>query len=252
MNKLSKGNREYENWNGSRWDFTKRRSAWHFDTTRPPEPGKDSYTYVCRFDADFTEAIKQCLPRTVESTWATRNNFDKLPTEPKKRMYSANEEEADLIRAGADPHMKIFNRAAAEDIEIFQQVSNYIGMDDCYIKFHNQTTGQMLVEHIDNFAGRQERANSFKVTRLDKHPEVIRRFAIMLDDWKLGQVFQLGNATWTQWRAGDCITWEWQNIPHATCNMGWEDRPMLQLTGYVTEQTNKVLSQAGADQIVKL
>lgn len=252
MNKLSKGNREYENWNGSRWEFTKRRSNWHFDTKKPPEPGKDSYTFVCRFNLDFTNAIKQCLPRTLESTWATRNNFNKQPNEPKHRMYSADNEEADLIRAGADPHMPIFHRAACDDVEEFQKIRDYIGLEDCYVKFHNQTTGNMLVEHIDNFAGRQERANSFKVTRMDNHPDVIRRFTIMLDDWKLGQVFMLGNACWTQWKAGDCITWEWQDIPHATCNMGWENRPMLQLTGFVTERTQQVLKEANINKIVKL
>jgi len=57
-------------------------------------------------------------------------------------------------------------------------------------------------------------------------------------------VFQLGNAFFTQWRAGDCITWEWRDMPHATCNMGWWDRPMLQLTGYTTEVTKQILNKA--------
>ena len=77
-------------------------------------------------------------------------------------------------------------------------------------------------------------------------------FTIMLADWQLGQVFQLGNANWTQWRAGDCITWEWQDIPHATCNMGWWDRPMLQITGCTTPATQQVLDNAGPDQIFDL
>ena len=241
----------YENWGGSRWDFTKSRSNWHFDTTRPPEPGKDSYTFVCNFDADFTDAIKECMPITLESTWASRNNFVK-DEDKKERTYSADSEEADLIRAGADPEMPIFHRAAADEVEVFKKISDYFGMEDNYIKFHNQKTGNMLVEHIDNFAGRAERNNTYKVTDMDKDPEIIRRFAIMLDDWKLGQVFMLGNASFTQWRKGDCITWEWQDIPHATCNMGWEDRPMLQITGFVTDKTRQVLSEASRSKVVKV
>jgi hypothetical protein len=74
----------------------------------------------------------------------------------------------------------------------------------------------------------------------------------MLADWQLGQVFQLGNAMWTQWRAGDCITWEWRDIPHATCNMGWWDRPMLQVTGNVTQTTLDLLAKASPDLIIDL
>lgn len=252
MNRLSKGNREYENWQGSRWEFTKARSEWHFDPMRPPKPGPDSFTHVCRFDADFTEDIAVCMRRVEPCTWSSRNNFSAGPKDTKKRMYSADAEERDLFNAGANPYMEIFDRAIADDRPNFLRINEILGMEDSGIKFHNQHTGQMLVEHIDNFAGRPERANSFKVTKIDKNPDIMRRFTIMLSDWKLGQVFMLGNATWTQWRAGDCITWEWRDIPHATCNMGWEDRPMLQITGYVTDITDQLLARASRDLIIKL
>jgi len=232
---------KYEDWQGSRWKFTKSRSRWHFDTTRPPEPGKDSYTYVCAFKADFTDAINECMPRTKVSSWGTRNNFNKDIAD--QGLYSATAEEQDLIRVGADPHAEVFHRTAADDIELFQKISECLGMTDSMIKFHNQTTGQMLHTHIDNFAARPERENSFKVTAMDENPQIMRRFAVMLADWQLGQIFQLGNANFTGWRAGDCITWEWQDMPHSTANMGWWDRPMLQITGYVTDKTQWLLDQ---------
>ena len=232
-----------EEWGDSRWEFTKGKSRWHFDTTRPPENGRDSYTYVCNFKADFNDAIRACMPRTKSSTWGSRNpNID--------RIYSADAEENDLIRAGADPKSVVFERAEAQDIELFQKINTFLGLEESTIKFHNQTTGQMLHTHMDNFAGRPERENSFKVTDFDENPDIIRRFAVMLDDWKLGQIFQLGNANFTQWSAGDCITWEWRDIPHSTANMGWWDRPMLQITGYTTERTSEVMNSN--NQVVKL
>jgi hypothetical protein len=243
-------NEEYQNWNDSRWDFMRTQSKWHFDTMRPPEPGRDSYTNVCRFLADWTDAIAECKPLTRSSTWGDRNNWN--PKVAEEGLYSATAEEHDLIRAGADPKMQIYERAKADEVEIFQKVSDWLGMEKSMIKFHNQRTGQILVEHIDNFAAREERENSFKVIDIDKDPEIMRRFAIMLDDWKLGQVFQLGNANFHQWRKGDCITWEWKDIPHATCNMGWWDRPMLQITGYVTDRTREVLKNASIDLDVEI
>jgi hypothetical protein len=240
---------EYQNWNDSRWDYMKAKSNWHFDTTRSPKDGKDSYTHVCRFIADWQSAIEQCIPKAKASTWSDRNNWNaKVAAEG---LYSATAEEKDLIRAGADPKMEIYDRTAADDVVLFNKVSDWLGMERTMIKFHNQRTGQMLVEHIDNFAARPERENSFKVIDIDKNPKLMRRFAIMLDDWKLGQVFQLGNRNFHQWRAGDCITWEWQDIPHATCNMGWWDRPMLQITGYVTGRTDSVLKAASPNLTVE-
>lgn len=238
---------QYQEWNDSRWAYTKNRSAWHFDNLRAPEPGLDSYTSVCRFDADFSEAIALCTPRAVASSWATRNK-EKVAGE----LYSASAEEQDLIHAGADPKQEIFARTMAADVDVFQRISDWLGIEDPMITFHNQTTGQMLHTHIDNFAARKERQNSFLETDIDKNPSIMRRFVIMLSDWQLGQIFQVGNANWTQWRAGDCITWEWQDMPHSTANMGWHDRPMLQITGFTTAVTRQRLYQSNNNLIVNI
>lgn len=233
---------EYENWNNSRWEFTKSQSKWHFDKTRKPELGRDSYTPVCRFEADFTEAIAACVPKAQVSSWGTRNNFNKDIAN--EGLYSASAEEADLIRVGADPKQEVFARAAAEDIPLFLKIADYLGLEDPMIKFHNQTTGQMLHFHIDNFAARSERANSFKVTEMDKNPDTMRRFAVMLSNWEMGQAWMFGNNMYWSWSAGDCITWEWRDMPHATVNAGWYPRPILQLTGYQTKRTKDLVNVA--------
>lgn len=241
------GQREYQNWNGSRWQYTKSQSKWHFDTTRTDT---QDYQPICQFIGDWDYAVERCLKRAIDATWASRNYFSADPDANKKRMYSADAEELDLLKAGADPYMKIFQRAMADDFPIFQNIANYFGLSDASIKFHNQKTGQMLNLHIDNFAGRPERGNSFKVTKVDKNPALMKRFVVMLDDWKHGQMFALGNQVWHQWRRGDCITWEWRDIPHATCNMGWSNRPMLQITGWTTDRTYEIVKAGSFDTTV--
>ena len=233
---------KYQEWQGSRWDYTKSRSSWHFD---PTVKNQEDFTQVCRFDGNWSDEIIKYSNLVEDAKWSTRNfEID--------RIYSASEEEADLIRAGADPDMKIFQRTKAEDSPVFRRIADYFGMEDTAIKFHNQITGQMLVWHIDNFAGREERQNSFLTIDADNDPNTMRRFIIALDNWKHGQVFALGNSYWHQWKKGDCITWEWQEMPHATCNMGWDPRPILQITGKTTERTRQIMSNANPNNIVKI
>jgi len=232
-----------EKWGDSRWEFTKSQSQWHFDEF---EPGERDFQYVGTFQGDWSNEIDECLGRVKPNTWANRN------IEQKSEIYTASQEQNDLIKAGADPDSQIFSRANAKDIPIFQRIANYFGMNETAIKFHNQTTGQMLHWHIDNFAGRKERGNSFTEIEADKNPHLMRRFAIMLDDWKHGQVFALGNTYFHQWKKGECITWEWRDIPHATCNMGWDDRPMLQVTGWTTDTTNDIVQFGSFENVVKV
>lgn len=233
---------DYEEWGGSRWEFTKSQSRWHFDPKRVPVIGEDSFTPICVFEADFSDAISECTPRARPSSWSSRNDFNGEIA--KQGLYSASAEESDLIRAGADPKQEVFNRTAAEDIELFVRISEHLGLEDPMIKFHNQTTGQMLHLHIDNFAARPERQNSFKVTEMDKNPDLMRRFAVMLADWQMGQAWMFGNAVYHQWVAGTCITWEWRDMPHATVNAGWHPRPLLQITGLQTDKTRKIVAEA--------
>jgi hypothetical protein len=41
-------------------------------------------------------------------------------------------------------------------------------------------------------------------------------------------------------------------MPHGTANMGWWNRPMLQITGYVTDRTRKIVAGGGKNMIVSI
>jgi hypothetical protein len=62
------------------------------------------------------------------------------------------------------------------------------------------------------------------------------RCLVMLADWRLGQFMQFGTQNFTHWRRGDVVTWDWQDIPYAWCNTGWDTCPVLQITGLVTDR----------------
>ena len=248
-------NEELEDWQGSRWQFTRNRSTWHFDTTRPPSVGEDSYVRVGRFDVDFGDLVDNCISRAVPTSWGRRVRFLSTykGTSKGNRMYSADAEENDLLRAGANPHHEIFNRAHVVGIPLFNRMYETVGLTNTDgVLFHNQTCGQVFHLHIDNFAGLGPRENSFKRIDMDRDPKIARRFLVMLDDWKYGQVYMFGNTVWHQWRRGDCITWDWINMPYFGVNAGWDNLPVLQLTGYVTKRTHEIMQTASADRIIEL
>ena len=59
----------------------------------------------------------------------------------------------------------------------------------------------------------------------------------MLEDWAPGHIIQFGNTYVPPWKAGDIISWHWQDFPHGTANMGWDTRYILQFTGRTTDKT---------------
>lgn len=233
----------------SRWETTKNNSTWHFDPSKLPVPGPDSYTFVGNFAADYSQVIADCGPRVTGDNWS---NYVIRPSVIKDNTPASliSPEQADLIRAGADKDVETYSRADAAEQPILQAIAKTLGMEMNMIKYHNQRTGQYAVTHIDDFFPPTlsrwrwlQRNCGVEPTDADRDI-VVRRFAVMLADWQMGQVFQVGNATWSNWRAGDCITWDWYNLPHATANIGWWDRPMLQLTGAETDLTRSIVAAA--------
>lgn len=216
----------------TRWEKLKNRSDWHFDNLKPAEQGKDSFTHICRFIADWSDVIAEYDPKAWPSYY---NNPKQITKESTINSATTN--------------LESFYGISNVKNDLFNKVAEWLGieLDTVKISYHNQKTGQMCVEHFDNFLMFRTDNKDNDLDSKPSNPESMRRFAIMLSDWQLGQVFMLGNGLFHQWRAGDCITWEWQDIPHATCNMGWEDRPMLQITGYTTDRTKKVLANASKD-----
>lgn len=235
----------------TRWDYTTSQSKWHFNTHASSEPGVDNFIHVCRFNADFPEAC------TLAEGGLKPNNWSTGVLRPWLKNQEVGPDQADLVRAGADPNGEIYDRAPADHVPLFCAISDYLGMEKPIIKYHVQRTGQYVVTHIDDFFQTGfNRWNWLERNRGEPLTEPrdvkIRRFAIMLDDWKLGQIFQVGTANWHQWRAGDCITWDWYNTPHSTANLGWAPRHMLQITGAETLRTQEVLAQANINKIIDI
>jgi hypothetical protein len=211
-------------------------SNYHFDSGRV-EPR--TYLAVGRFDLDFAKEI-ELSQSGIEWTWG--GDLDNLDNNNNPYEITGLAKKVARLPGTANVTFEVNELS---HVDTFKKMAASLGLKDPVSRVHLQGPGNMLSMHVD-FLKTKTSMKAYK------DPNAIRRFAVMLTDWKFGQVFQFGTHTWTNWRAGDCVTWNWSDMPHATCNMGYEDRYMLQLTGTPTELTDQILATASSDRIILL
>ena len=56
-----------------------------------------------------------------------------------------------------------------------------------------------------------------------------------------GQFLIYGNQIFDRWQSGHIHYFDWQNLPHATANASLHPRPMLVLTGVMTDRTRELI-----------
>ena len=239
------------NYGKSRWDFEKKRSlergAYHFDWTK-----KDKIEDVLMFhgnvDMDCEYFINTYGDKALDNAvhWATRNKSV-------GGNYAIDQEVYDIVRSGGDPEGKIYGRANMfTDPKAIALAEGLFGLYDYELKLHSQVCGQLLHMHMDNFAARLDRQNSFDELDYDVDPKKVHRFVVFLNDWSMGQIWHQGTAVHTHWKAGDIISWHWQDFPHGTANMGWDTRYILQYTGRTTDKTWDFIENTNKDSKHKL
>ncbi len=220
----------------SRWDFEKKRSlergAYHYDWS-VKDKLEDVLMLHGNVDMDCGYFIKSYGDAAQDNAvhWANRNKSV-------GGNYAIDQEVFDIVRSGGDPEGKIYGRANMfTDPKAIALAEGLLGLYDYELKLHSQVCGQLLHMHMDNFAARIDRKNSLQEMDYDVDPKKVHRFVVFLNDWSLGQIWHQGTAVHTHWKAGDIISWHWQDFPHGTANMGWDTRYILQFTGRTTDKT---------------
>ncbi len=230
----------------SRWEFEKarglKRGAYHYDH-KIQDKLEDVLYFHGNVDMDYQYFINLYGQAAIDNAvhWANRNASV-------GGNYGITQEVNDIVRAGGDPKGLIYGRSNMfADTKARYLAEELFGIYDYELKLHTQTCGQLLHIHMDNFAARLDRKNSMVEMDYDVDPKKVHRFIIFLNDWSIGQIWTQGTAVYTHWKAGDIISWDWQDIPHGTANLGWWPRYILQFTGRTTEKTLNFISQTNKD-----
>jgi hypothetical protein len=209
----------------SSWDETKAKSAYHFDPTKI-DARWDMAVGLGKFENVWANEIADIVKNSRPANWATRGYKGEGIEAPPEEL---EKEEADLERAGYDPKFTV-SHLNWKIPQCLLDISDAFALEKTMNRIHVQMPGEMWNLHIDKL----QKWNP-------EDPTKIIRIFIQLTDWKPGQFWEYGNFHHNRWAAGDCVTFDWQNIPHSTANAGYDPRVTLQITGNRTPATEEFL-----------
>jgi len=209
----------------SNWEESKKRSNYHFDPQRRDQ-AHEVITHLGRVTNVWKDDLVEIIANSKPATWETRGYKGEGVLPPREDLAA---EEYDLTRAGlaANTIITHLNWHLPPGLQL---ISDWFGLEDSMCRIHVQRPGEVWNLHID----RLQKWNP------DDWTKVLRVF-VQLTDWQPGQFWEYGNYHWNQWRAGDVTTFDWHNIPHSTANAGYHPRVTFQLTGLISEKTERFL-----------
>lgn len=213
----------------SSYQATQARSSYHFDPDREDRE-QDVVHYLGHITPtpEWRRVVDEIVAAARPATWATRGYKGQGRDIPPADLAA---EYQDLDRGGYNRDT-VITHMSWNIPEVFQPIVEQFGLEDCMARLHVQKPGEMWNVHIDKLS-----------KWAPDNPDSIMRLFIQLTDWSQGQFWEFGNYHWRRWHAGDVVTFDWQNMPHATANAGYEPRVTLQLTGIKTSQTYDFLSE---------
>lgn len=199
------------------------RTDYHFDPKVQESPHKN----VGRFESQMFQGLCQAWMSGMPADIA----LDKtLPYWTYGKLVDEDCGFSQILKENTDRYCPLIKRMVAA-----------LGMESPGIILHAQRSGQTLPMHLDEIGELRKRLIAKGIDDPHEHPETIGRFNIMLSDWEPGHFWQFGNASFSQWRAGDIVWHDWFNTPHCTANATFSPRLSLIVTGIVTDKTKAIL-----------
>jgi hypothetical protein len=204
---------------------------------------------------DFMPFIETLIDHEKRSFWTAGNiefdldiqsAIDEDPQIHHKEISSTTRTVAEIEHHKKYNFGNGYNRHIPND-QILKIVSA-LGFEEGYSSYiNNQPPGVLMHRHIDSVScysyEKSEDQEEFldreydKIRRQPKGQKEIYRCMVALDDWHPGQIFALEPGFWTNWKKGDVMFFDWRNTPHYTANCGVHHRPLLKITGTLSDDS---------------
>ena len=224
------------------------KQPWHFDKFREDKEGEYSKCFG-HFVGDWTEDI--ITAREMGDMPQTDNDFlgdFDSPQLAKQRKAYENNQMKDIVLYNNADGIDYFNM-----LPVFENMISTLQLNreqKLGCRFNDLYPNDQLMWHIDKYKGKGElNKSTLDDPNFKYKPSDRIRFLIMLEDWEPGQILQFGNRTYTQWRAGMVMCWEWSTLPHCVLNGSWKQRPALQITGAMTDKTIEIIKKGNSETI---
>jgi hypothetical protein len=211
----------------SKWEYTKAVSQWHFDKSRRNEP---DYKVFLKVRGDWQAALNELNYEIQVST----ANYGFKGTDHDYII------ESDFLEWGYPKNMLQYDRTYAVP-ERFQKIAQQLQLKHADVRIHRQRPGMVGPIHIDTFCSHPA---------MEKDPSLdvglLRRFVIQLTPWDWGHFWQFGNQTWSHWQPGDVAYFESRDVLHSTANAGKQARVTMIVTGWMTDETIRMIERPEA------
>ena len=236
----------------------KLRSTWHFDPKADPQ--EKTFTVMCKFKGDWEAGVQRALRKCKEHTIG--NYRPRNSSQQDKDLHEG--EMMDIKRAsGKDDVSCMYHHQIAHnekrdthpDSAVFFRMLEAVGMYDVHqSRVHIQRLGEVTPFHIDQQMryARPEWREKWIAAGADKNPLMLRRILIALTPWDYGHVWQFGNTYYQGYDAGECVVYDWCNMPHAASNMGYTPRITLQATGFINEKFTNLMNNGSKEHIINV
>lgn len=211
----------------SNWEETKKNSDYHFDNFKN-DSNMDQVIKLGRIVENFNLTVKEAIERSKPATWETRGYKGEDVPPPREDLAK---EQYDLEKTGYGKDYIITHMNWSINDQL-KSISERFALEDCMERIHVQKPGEVWNLHIDKLQ-----------KWCPEDPSKVFRAFIQLTDWEQGHFWSFGNYNYSQWRAGDVITFDWKNLPHSTANAGHNPRVTFQITGVKTDKTDKFLEE---------
>lgn len=227
------------------WDLRRKVSDWHFDPEIISDEKKHVKINPIKFRGDWNDEIENIhwVPALDPKNALNLDNYI-------DRLY---QQEEMLIGTGPAVSGEIVGKINAHDYPKLTKIAETFGLQKPKVSLLKHPPGACNPLHLDSMCDPHFSPTPMTDPQsvLDFDPErKIKRVLIQLRDWCWGQFSWAGNMTWTQWKAGDMMWFDYANIPHGAANAGHKDRIIMKVTGFTSTKFESLLEQQ--DQVVNI
>lgn len=170
--------------------------------------------------------VPEFIPVFGEKEWVKKVSSSTNGEVTEEEFNEWMNEYPDIINGHGHKFLRNFGSHRDQIVDILSQE---LGLDKetMVVRVQIEEPGHFYPVHLDRYNLQTTHADQEYNKEEDNKRNKI--YIVMFNDWVRGQMLQLGD-NFVKWKAGDVIAFNLRNVPHCTCNVGYEPNFMFIIT----------------------